>query len=440
MPLPKAVQKQTSALTKKFDKCMNKLERLYSTGRFEEYLTLRRGEFTAIYKDACALIREADTGNQPYLTDLLDAVQSIIDEDIEDEVVAQVGCLTLKPQDYQDGPIVVEDRRMRRNNTKRVPAPVNQQAKPHPRSSVFAHFGLDNPTLTATAANRSAIYVYDARCEITSVRDESDIDDERKKTDAVADMQVSAGGSCLAVLGWVETKGLHPRHHGREGKFPAPWISYHFPEVPSSKFTNLMFDRFETGLAGIPSHMTLDERQRLIFAADDGRVKSFAWAAANGTYYKRPLATHTLDSAGFCGPMVNLSNGTLVRAGTGAAAAWDIKHLETHQPGENKIIGREIRIDSEYEYYGVDDDVPHFEYSSGSARTSVITFSDDRRMEPEVWVARPYSASTVLAAGNIEPNCIAIDLEHGGKTITRYQGYTSPVSDISVSAADPHVF
>ncbi|KAG8753695.1 hypothetical protein FRC11_007192, partial [Ceratobasidium sp. 423] len=115
MPLPKVVQKRTLNMTKNFDKCTSRLERLYAAGRYDEYLALRRGELTAIYKGACTLLREADTMNAPYRTDLLGAVQYIIDEDIGEEAATDICCLTLRPQDYRNEPTIVEDQRIGRN-------------------------------------------------------------------------------------------------------------------------------------------------------------------------------------------------------------------------------------------------------------------------------------------------------------------------------------
>ncbi|CAE7057697.1 unnamed protein product [Rhizoctonia solani] len=445
MPLPKAVQKQTTNLTKKFDKCMSKLERLYATGRYDDYLALREGELAVIYKDACALVREADTKNARYRADLLDAVQVIIDEALAEDGTVDVGCLTLRIQDYRDGSIVIKDKRVLQHSTA-LGDDEAEDPKPHPRSSPFAFFSSDPPNLTATPADHSAMPVYDARCEISSVRDEKGRHFERCETDRVVDMQLSGGGSCLAVLGWVETKVLHPRNRRRTGKFTAPWISYHFPDNPNSKLTKIMRwgpgrQRLQVGLAGTPSHMALNEAQRLIFVADKDRIKSFEWATANGSLHKRPVATHTLRSKGFRGPITTLPNGTLIRAGTGTAAAWNLGQLKTHGPKGDQLIGKEIFIDDECEYDSDCDHMPDFEYSSGSAPTSQIAFTDDHQLYPRIWQVLPQS-STILAvaSGHMEHSCIAVDLEHGGKTITRYRGHSGYISNVSISTADPRVF
>ncbi|CUA72583.1 hypothetical protein RSOLAG22IIIB_10139 [Rhizoctonia solani] len=425
MPLPKAVQKQTAVLTKNFDKCMKKLERLYATGRYDEYLALREGELATIYKDACGLVREADAKNAPYRADPPDIVQPIIDEVIAEDGAVDVGCLTLRVQDYRQEPIVIKDRRIIQNPITRAPGndEEDEDPKPHPRSNPYALFSFNPPNLTATPTDRAAIPIYDACCEISSVRDRRDRHFERCETDRVVDMQLSSGGSCLAVLGWVETK-VNSRNR-RTSKFTAPWISYHFPDEPNSKFTRLMQwgSRSEVGLAGVPSHMTLDESQRLIFVANNDRIKSFEWATANGALRKRPTATHTLHSKGFNGPMATLSNGTLIRAGTGIAAIWNLSQLKTHGPKGDRVIGKEIFIDDECEYDSDCDHIPTLEYSSGSVHTSKIAFVDDRKLNPKMWQVLPHSPSTVLVAGRMERNC-------------------SPayVSDVSISTTDPRVF
>ncbi|KAL5637790.1 hypothetical protein ACGC1H_002153 [Rhizoctonia solani] len=402
---------------------MKKLERLYATGHYDEYLALREGELAMIYKDACALVREADTNNALYRADLLDTLQPIIDEAIAEDGVVDVGCLTLRAQDYRDEPIVIKDRRVIQIAAARAHGDDDgpEDPKPHPRSNHYALFSFNPTNLTVTPTDRTAMLIYDARCKISSVRDRRDRHFEWCETDHVVGMQISSGGSCLAVLGWVETKVLHPRNRRRTGKFSALWISYHFPDDPKSKFTKLMQypggHRSQVGLAGVPRHMTLDESQRLIFVADNDRIKSFEWATANGSFHKYPLATHTLRSKQFGGLIVTLPNGTLICAGTGTAATWNLSQLKTHGPKGNQVIGKEIFIDDECDYDSDCDHMPDFEYSSGSGYTSKITFTDDRKLDPKVWRVLPHSSSTVLVVGRMERSCIAIDLEHRGKTI-----------------------
>ncbi|KAH7332732.1 hypothetical protein B0J17DRAFT_771516 [Rhizoctonia solani] len=198
--------------------------------------------------------------------------------------------------------------------------------------------------------------------------------------------------------------------------------------------------RFEVGLAGIPRYMTLDENQRLIFVADNDRIKSFEWASSNGSYHKRPLAIHTLSSKQINGPIATLPNGALIRAGAGTAAVWALSQLKTHRLKGDQTIGKDIFIDDECEYDSDCDDVPHLEYSSGSPRTLGVAFANDPKLKPNVWRVLPHSPSTVLATGRMERNCVTIDLEHGGKTIARYQDHSGFVSTVCASMADPRAF
>lgn len=62
----------------------------------------------------------------------------------------------------------------------------------------------------------------------------------------------------------------------------------------------------------------------------------------DGTHYKKPLPTHTLDSNPFSGPIAVLPSGTLVRAGKGRASVWNISGLETHGESGEEIIGEEL--------------------------------------------------------------------------------------------------
>jgi len=196
----------------------------------------------------------------------------------------------------------------------------------------------------------------------------------------------------------------------------------------------------EVGLTSVPHSMTLDASRKLLFLGDKKRIKSYAWAAPNGDYYPRkPLPTHTLNSAGFTGDLVVLPNGTIVRAGDGEAAVWDINSLPTHGPDGTKRIGKRIGVDD-----ALRDDPEEIERSSGSVPTSRIKFVDQPTLSPGLWVSLPQAPSTVIcnarSGSTPEYECLSIDLAHGGKMVARYIGHGGTVNDLSVSAGDPNVF
>ncbi|KAF8598054.1 hypothetical protein BDV93DRAFT_561741 [Ceratobasidium sp. AG-I] len=196
----------------------------------------------------------------------------------------------------------------------------------------------------------------------------------------------------------------------------------------------------ELGLTTVPHSMAVDASRKLIFFGDKKRVKSYAWASPNGDLHPhKPLPTHTLDSAGFTGSMVVLPNGTIVRAGEGEAAVWDINSLPTHGPEGKKRIGKRISVDD-----ALRDDPEEIERSSGSPPTSRIKFVDQPTLSPGVWQSLPQAPSTMIcnvrSGSTPEYGCLSIDLAHGGKTVARYIGHGGTVDDLSVSDGDPNVF
>ncbi|KAG8729421.1 hypothetical protein FRC11_008812 [Ceratobasidium sp. 423] len=393
MPLPHAIRKRTSALNKRFDKCMTKLERLEAAERYDEYDALREQDLNAIYKDACDLIRHSDEAGDSYCDELLDTLQGIIDE-----AGGETGDMYLGPttenrvSDHDEDLDVVEDQRPQTVRRNELP-------EPHPRSSPFATFRSNLPVSTVTPADHLAVTVYDARCEISSARDIKERSGGSKEADSVIDMQLSADSSCVAVLGSIKRKSNY-RH---------PWLAYHYPDSTRSKFTDFMSfqnpGRFNIGLSSVPTHMAMDEAQRHILVGDKRRIKSFAWATADGAYYKKPLEKYTMDSTGFAGPILALPNGMIIRAGQGVAAVWDMDNEECE---ENP--------------------------------TSQVNFANKPKLQPDILKLLPDSPSSVLCTERTHNNCIAIDLEHGGTTIARYKGHHSPVTHVSTSAADPQVF
>ncbi|KAL5637781.1 hypothetical protein ACGC1H_002145 [Rhizoctonia solani] len=452
MPPPKTLRKQASDLNKQFEKCTNKLERLYATGHYQEYLVHREETLLPIYQAACELLRKADLANVPYRAKLLNTLQTILEEEVGEEAATEICCLTFKPRDYRGGTSVLEDQRIVHDPLDEID---EDEDKLHPRSHPFASFSLDPPIITATTSDCSAALVYDARCEISSVRSRKSRSSRTQRADVVLDLQLSTGSSCLAVLGRTKNNVIHPGDHQTTCRLPTPWVSFHLPKRSESSFNNLIKGweaRFKVGLIGNVSHMALDERRRLIFVADEDRIKSFQWTSAGDPYLSHPVPKHTMYSKGFDGPMAALAGGALVRAGTGAAAVWYHDELKTHSykskrfyslRGEVRtpyLIGGMMFSDPEICYDLNGREYPPCENSRGSSKHSIVTFVDDPKLKPHIWRTFDLYPNEALAAGRKERSCVSIDLNHGGKTRIRYQGHPGFVTDISTSTADPCVF
>lgn len=82
MALPEAIQARLSDLSKRFHDCEATLQRLLAAESYDEHKKVRDEDFISIFRDACALVREAETTNPPYLLELLDAAQKVLDEGI----------------------------------------------------------------------------------------------------------------------------------------------------------------------------------------------------------------------------------------------------------------------------------------------------------------------------------------------------------------------
>ncbi|KAG8680321.1 hypothetical protein FRC08_016385 [Ceratobasidium sp. 394] len=256
--------------------------------------------------------------------------------------------------------------------------------------------------------------VYDARCEVQSDRISHPIK-----------LRLSQGNACLALNGAGGWKNR------------APSLAYYLLDGSKTvaKFESRHF--LEPGLAEVAVHMALDESRHLIFVGDDNRVKSYSWAKPSGGNHKHePLATHTLDSDFFRGPITVLPDGTLVRAGKGQVAVWDINSLETHGETGEEIIGEE---DEDILEDTMRDDPEDIELSTGNAPTSRIKFADTLDLSVTRWEPLCQAPSTMLC--HSEPyGCYTIDLEHEGKIAARYLGHGGKIADLSVSEGDPRAF
>lgn len=288
--------------------------------------------------------------------------------------------------------------------------PWRKEEQPHAQTTSLSRFrpGVEFP---ASSTHPHANFVFQARCEINN-----DTIREGGK------LRISSDGSYMAM----NTRGGY--------KSRDPVISYWKTRRNSEEFEH---KSFVPPLAHLVVDHVIDDSRRLLFVADRERVKSY-------TYGKERKAMHTLDSSAAygTGPLALLSNGRIARSGTGSALIWNIDELETHYaPGSNDFhkIG-------EGTYKGFEDSWREEgckqELSRGSIPHATVSYAIPDLL-PRVW---DYHAPSGLMLIGEDPrdsercDCISMDLEHGGKVVTRFIGHGDQVEAFSLSDEDPNVF
>ncbi|KAI0360219.1 hypothetical protein OH77DRAFT_1447220 [Trametes cingulata] len=288
--------------------------------------------------------------------------------------------------------------------------------RPHPYTTRLSRFRAGVPS-PATDATPLAQLIYQGRAQLTT-----------GSISAPLAMELSSGGSILAMScggGWK----------GRD-----PVLRYYVLDELSDDFLSDV--EMEPGLSNVARHIATDEDRKLVFLADADRVKSFSWAPnPKGKVPKRLPNVHTMNSLrDFDGPLAALPNGRLARAGKGQAALWTLDTLDTHQDRPGQLIGPgKLNTDDSWRTAGD----PRIEMSSGSAPGAVVAFADMPQYAPTTlhW----HAPSGLLLCGERAYDsrtyeCVAIDLEHGGKRAVRYLGHGQDVDHITSSPGDPNVF
>ncbi|OCH84733.1 WD40 repeat-like protein [Obba rivulosa] len=285
------------------------------------------------------------------------------------------------------------------------PGPWDENTLPHENTTRLARFHPGGP-VSASEATSTANAIYQARCEISD-----------ENICVPVSVSVSSGGSCVAIAaagGW---------------KNRDPVVHYYLPEE-DGEFEESM--SLEPGLGAVATELTLDEDRKLIFVADRDRIKSFMWVEGSGD------AVHTLNSSKYSGPIALLPNGRIVRAGKGAVAYWNINELEVHGPGMKKIGHGEYSTENSWR----DNEDDEIELSTGSKAHGTVKFAE-KVFVPSTWhYHRPTSQLLCGESRQDESrySCIAVDLEHNGKTAAQYLGHGGTVTAFSTSESDPHMF
>ncbi|KAL1739752.1 hypothetical protein HDZ31DRAFT_22604, partial [Schizophyllum fasciatum] len=215
-----------------------------------------------------------------------------------------------------------------------------------------------------------------------------------------------------------------------------PHLRYYLMDDISS--TNLMPERttIKSGLLGFVEEMAIDPTRKLIYAADDQRIKSFAY---DGSKYK---PTHTLKTTRG-GPLAVVDNGArLFRAGKGGIDVWDVDALPTHGEDGKQHIG-EGSINTE-DTWRDEFGVAKVETSTGTPCTTSIDFADTQ-MTVERWHLPSWwsTGGQLKALSHLKDtysSVLAMDLRDNGKIAARYLGHTGEITDISSSEGDPNAF
>ncbi|KAI0719156.1 hypothetical protein C8T65DRAFT_62052 [Cerioporus squamosus] len=297
--------------------------------------------------------------------------------------------------------------------------PWTKSPRPHPLTTRLSRFRSGVP-ITVTGSTPRAQLIYQARAEVKS-----------NPISAPSAMAMSSEGSILAMTvagGYKERDPVLRTVRFDKDDADGPDV---LPVV-----------RQEPGLSNTARALEIDNERTLIFLADDDRIKSFRWGPnADGELPKYMPNVHTMNSERvFNGPLAVLPGGRLLRAGKGQAALWNLDTLETHQDNPDKLIGEgEVNLDNSWRESGS----RAIERSSGSKATSIVAFADDPEYQPATWHWHQPTGLLLCAKRMRDTegfSCISLDVEHGGRRVTRYVGHGHDVEKFATSAGDPSVF
>jgi WD40 repeat protein len=393
----------------------------------------REKSFLVILRDTSSLIREAEDWESPHLPLLIDAAHKILNKGTGFASLFQTfDFMPSWAHDNERDQPLIGDSTSKLGTGKLIgtltealpteklgkltPDPWKATTMRHPKSSRLVRFRPGLPALTPTSTNPLAMSVYDARCEVSSLRITTPIK-----------FRMSQGSSVLALNSM----------NGFKNRSPGLWYFLLESEKEPLGFLDGRF--LEPGLCGIAYDMAIDESRHLIFVGDEDRVKSYEWMSPSGECYDNgPFPVHTLNSGRTNGPLTVLPNGTIIRAGRGSAAVWNIDGLQTHGENGDDRIGKKINVENTSR-----DELDEIEPSSGSLPNSHIEFVDQQNLAPGIWQPLTSSPTTMICSmsskGMPDFSCVVLDLETG-KTLSRYLGHGGNINDFSVSATDPQVF
>lgn len=277
-------------------------------------------------------------------------------------------------------------------------------SKPSPNSTPLARFNSGRPPIP-TSSPLALRAFSEARCEI-------------KSNDLPLAINMGISGSVLAVQGVGGYKNREP-------------TLYLYNIASPEHFWSLQVD---VGLSGIAYHMQMDGERKLVYVADENRVKSYWWNFDDDKGAES-MAVHTLESSAFRGAMALRENGSkLLRSGYNGIIIWDIGTLQTHGKHGEDIVGN--ATDPEF----LDtwrDDREEIELSTGSPPTQNVTAPALAKIAQ--WVENPSESKEMIVAYKEQYGVVRINLETQ-QVVSRYVGHGAHVNRIRTSAADAHSF
>ncbi|KAJ7479388.1 hypothetical protein B0H11DRAFT_1916390 [Mycena galericulata] len=188
------------------------------------------------------------------------------------------------------------------NDEPRLPDAWKTTPRPHPLSSPLARFEDD---VTLPSSPSPLVHaIYHARCEITG-------DSENQALTLVHSNN---------TLVFPSNENDHDR----------PFLTYYLLDEPCDRTFGLIAHHVPIALESLTPHCLADDSRKLMFVADNARVKSYSWASATGAIYESPLATHTLSTPEHHGPLAMLAGGRFMRTGKGSVGLWNLDELATH--------------------------------------------------------------------------------------------------------------
>ncbi|KAH8832872.1 WD40-repeat-containing domain protein [Flagelloscypha sp. PMI_526] len=184
----------------------------------------------------------------------------------------------------------------------------------------------------------------------------------------------------------------------------------------------------KVGLSHIAYDGVLDISRKLVYVADDDRIKSYGYGQENST-----IPVHTLRSSGK-GPLHLLDGGSkLIRAAKGIIDVWDIDSLPTHGTNGNKRIGKMIDIEDSWR----DNENEDIERSSGSSPTSTLQLTNETNIHSD---GKMLAVPTDSFGVDYSQRVWSIDLNAGGLINSRYLGHSGLITGLTTSSEDPNSF
>ncbi|TCD63391.1 hypothetical protein EIP91_005599 [Steccherinum ochraceum] len=185
------------------------------------------------------------------------------------------------------------------------------------------------------------------------------------------------------------------------------------------------------GLAGIATRLVVDSERKLVYVADDDRVKSYKYDLE--VNFDEVLPRHTLASRND-GPLLLVEDGKkILRGGKRGIEMWKVDTLPDHGPDGRKKIGKG-KINIENSWRDESDDI---ERSRGTNAHSTTPLHHDA-FQPSFW--GQLSGGQLVMAPKDRHSCWIADLESGLKPTTRFLGHGAYVTQFSSSSEDQNHF